>query len=230
MRGQNPSMGVTADPSSGEWRRPPAFPSLCVSPFVNMLLLWSSCVCWFWGWDIWFLRQEENKRNMIIQSFLYYPPSQRRNPPLNCSILDFCGEKLEQQIEWQDLRDQQGWIGFHCKGRVLQVEEKSKVLGREGSGPGFEGRSFGFASFLGLHVLLSSWMLLACEHGGLLLAFNERRRGFSALYYWRVRGCQIRSSWVRAEQIFLLRREVDIILLNILLAPNFVVKLSHVHY
>lgn len=139
--------------------------SLCVPLPLSECLLCDPLVCpHFWSWDIWFLGQEKNERNMIVQSLFYNPHSQRRILPLTCSVLDFCGVKLGQQIEWQNLRNQQGQIGLHCKGRI----ETSNVLEGKKRGPGFESRGFGFASVsLAFQVLLSSWMPLACWHDSL---------------------------------------------------------------
>lgn len=162
--------------------------SLCVSLPLSECLLCDPLVCpHFWGWDIWFLGQEKNERNMIIQSLFYYPHSQRRILPLTCSVLDFCGIKLGQQIEWQNLRNQQGCIGLHCKGGILPAKETSNVLEGKKRGTwgweqrfqvclcflGLPGSSF-FLNALGLLAWRSSWLLLiSAEEVPLLCTIEE---------------------------------------------------------
>lgn len=100
---------VISNPFQRSGKGPQRFSLVHVPPHLSQTPLY---VSQFRGWDIWFLGQEANKRNMIIQSLFHYHHSQRRIPPSNRSILDFCCVKLGQQIGWQKLRQQQGWMGF----------------------------------------------------------------------------------------------------------------------
>lgn len=147
---------VISNPFQRSGKGPQRFSLVHVSPHLSQILLY---VSQFRGWDIRFLGQEENKRNMIIQSLFHYHHSQKRIPPSNRSILDFCGVKLGQQIGWQKLRHQQGWMSLHGKGRVFQAEEKENGRKMRGDGQAWEQRFRICLCFLGPSV--SSFFLSA---------------------------------------------------------------------